>query len=170
MEDRERPLFYLCNALQSRSLCCSALSVFKKNEGGTNKATAVEPNQHLLCQQRAVAPKSVQAPRHTHTQSLGLESSKEMPRNKGQVVPTRNLIASSWGDGRGERQKNKEKNKEGKRKANNNEKSSHSLSETLAYSSTFPWRQSSTGFSVPRSTPGIRTAIPLGREEEKGKD
>lgn len=115
MEERKDPLFYLCNALQTSRLCCSALSVLKKNEGGTNKATSVEPNQHLLCQQRADPPP------HTHTQSLGFESSKEMPRNKGQVEPTRNLIVCSAVMCRGG-------GKEGKRKANKNEKGSHSLS------------------------------------------
>lgn len=86
-------------------------SVLKRNEGRANKATTVEPNQHLLCQQRAVAPNSNQPPPHTHTHSLDLESSKEMPRNKDQVEPTRNLIARSEGDGGGK------KNMEGKRKS-----------------------------------------------------
>lgn len=36
------------------SQCCSALSELESNEGGPNKATTVETNQHLLCQQREV--------------------------------------------------------------------------------------------------------------------
>lgn len=63
--------------------------------------------------------------RHAHTeQRLGLESSKEMPRNEGQVEPTRSWGYGSWGYGGGRKVK---KNKEGKRKANN-EKRAHSLS------------------------------------------
>lgn len=73
----------------------------------------------------------------------------EMSRNKGKVC--------SW------------VKKEGKRIADNNEKSSHSLSKTGIYSSRFPWRQPSTGFSVPRSTPGIRRANTPGKRGEGGK-
>lgn len=51
------PSLYLRGALQQYVLLCPFCA--NKNEGGTNKATALEPSQHLLCQQREVAPNSV---------------------------------------------------------------------------------------------------------------
>lgn len=105
MEERKQPLFYLCDALQPGSLCCSALYVLEKNKGGTNKATTVEQNQHLLCQQRAVAPNSVQLTLHhtdTHTHTVWVWKAAR----KCLEIKTRwSQAETSWGDGGGNKTK-----------------------------------------------------------------
>lgn len=105
--------------------------------------------------------------RHAHTeQRLGLESSKEMPRNEGQVEPTRSLVAGSWGYGGGRKVKHKKKRTRRVREKQTMKSVLILFHRHWHIFCKIPQRQALTGFSVPRSTPGRYTAIPLGGEEE----